>query len=112
MDTLQHFYINGRRVSPSLSFGRVLTMIPCNDVDEAMAISNDTVFGLSGYVSGDPAQTRAVANRLRTGNVHLNGAGPDFMAAFGGYRHSGVGRKWGRSGLDEFLEIKSLFHPA
>ncbi|MZR64179.1 aldehyde dehydrogenase family protein [Alcanivorax sp. DP30] len=93
-------------------FGPVLTMIPYKDVDEAVAIANDTIYGLSGYVFGDPDQARAVANRLRTGNVHLNGAGPDFTAAFGGYKQSGVGREWGRFGFDEFLEIKSVFQPA
>lgn len=93
-------------------FGPVLTMIPYKDVDEAVAIANDTIYGLSGYVSGDPEQARSVANRLRTGNVHLNGAAPDFTTAFGGYKQSGVGREWGKFGFDEFLEIKALFQPA
>ena len=93
-------------------FGPVLTMIPYTDVDEAVAIANDTIYGLSGYVSGDPEEARAVANRLRTGNVHLNGAAPDFTTAFGGYKQSGVGREWGKFGFDEFLEIKALFQPA
>ena len=92
-------------------FGPVLTMIPYQDLEEAVAIANDTDYGLSGYVFGDNDQARQIANRLRTGNVHLNGAGPDFQAAFGGYKQSGIGREWGRFGFDEFLEIKSLFLP-
>jgi aldehyde dehydrogenase (NAD+) len=51
---------------------------------------------------------RAVACRLRTGNVHLNGAGMDFAAPFGGYRQSGNGREWGEFGLEEFLETKAV----
>lgn len=103
---------NGMTIAREEIFGPVLTMIPYSDVNEAVAIANDTVYGLSGYVSGDPEQARAVANRLRTGNVHLNGAAPDFATAFGGYKQSGVGREWGKFGFDEFLEIKVLFQPA
>ncbi|WP_290522454.1 aldehyde dehydrogenase family protein [Alcanivorax sp.] len=93
-------------------FGPVLTMIPYQDLDDAVAIANDTIYGLSGYVFGEPELARSVANRLRTGNVHLNGAAPDFTTAFGGYKQSGVGREWGKYGFDEFLEIKALFQPA
>lgn len=92
-------------------FGPVLVMIPYQDVDEAVAIANDSDYGLSGYVFGEDSAARAVAARLRTGMVHINGAGPDLQGAFGGYKQSGNGREWGRFGLDEFLETQSLFLP-
>ena len=66
------------------------------------------MYGLSGYVaSGDPEHALRVASRLRTGNVHLNGAGADFAAPFGGYKQSGNGREWGEYGFEEFLEVKA-----
>ena len=57
---------------------------------------------------GDLDRARRVALRLRTGNVHLNGAGPDFTAPFGGYKQSGNGREWGKYGLEEYLEVKAV----
>lgn len=92
-------------------FGPVLVMIPYQDVDEAVTIANDSDYGLSGYVFGEDSAARAVAARLRTGMVHINGAGPDLQGAFGGYKQSGNGREWGRFGLEEFLETQSLFLP-
>ncbi len=92
-------------------FGPVLVMIPYQNVDEAVAIANDSDYGLSGYVFGEDSDARAVAARLRTGMVHINGAGPDLQGAFGGYKQSGNGREWGRFGLEEFLETQSLFLP-
>jgi aldehyde dehydrogenase (NAD+) len=92
-------------------FGPVLVMIPYQDVGEAVAIANDSDYGLSGYVFGEDSAARAVAARLRTGMVHINGAGPDLQGAFGGYKQSGNGREWGRFGLEEFLETQSLFLP-
>jgi aldehyde dehydrogenase (NAD+) len=89
-------------------FGPVLCILPYDSEDEAVAMANDTPFGLSGYVSGDPARARAVAARLRTGNVHVNGAAPDLEAPFGGYKQSGNGREWGVFGLEEFLETKAV----
>ena len=90
-------------------FGPVLCIIPYASEDEAVAIANDTPYGLSGYVqSGSVERARAVAARLRTGNVHLNGAPPDFAAPFGGYKQSGVGREWGAFGIEEFLEVKAV----
>ncbi|MFT7093561.1 MAG: aldehyde dehydrogenase (NAD+), partial [Alcanivorax sp.] len=77
-------------------FGPVLVMIPYQDVDEAVTIANDSDYGLSGYVFGEDSAARAVAARLRTGMVHINGAGPDLQGAFGGYKQSGNGREWGR----------------
>jgi acyl-CoA reductase-like NAD-dependent aldehyde dehydrogenase len=64
---------------------------------------------LSGYVSsGDPARAKAIAKRLRTGNVHINGAPVDPAAPFGGYKQSGNGREWGLHGFEEFLEVKAI----
>ncbi|MBI3768703.1 MAG: aldehyde dehydrogenase family protein [Deltaproteobacteria bacterium] len=90
-------------------FGPVLAILPYDDEEEAIRIANDTPYGLSGYVaSGDPEHALRVAARLRTGNVHLNGAGPDFAAPFGGYKQSGNGREWGEHGFEEFLEVKAI----
>jgi len=90
-------------------FGPVLVMIPYENEDEAIAMANDSPYGLSGYVqSGSSGNARRVARRLRTGNVHLNGAQPDFAAPFGGYKRSGNGREWGAFGLEEFLEVKAV----
>ena len=90
-------------------FGPVLCILPYESEDDAVAIANDTDYGLSGYVqSGDIAHARQVASKLRTGNVHINGAGPDFTAPFGGYKQSGNGREWGDHGFTEFLESKAV----
>ncbi len=90
-------------------FGPVLSILPYKSEEEAIRMANDTVYGLSGYVqSGSIDHAREVASKLRTGNVHLNGAGPDFNAPFGGYKQSGNGREWGEFGLEEFLEVKAV----
>ncbi len=90
-------------------FGPVLSILPYKDEEEAIRIANDTPYGLSGYVSsGDLEHARRVAARLRTGNVHLNGAPPDFGAPFGGFKQSGNGREWGVYGFEEFLEVKAV----
>ena len=68
----------------------------------------DTVYGLSGYISGSHDRAVEIARRIRTGNMHINGAGPDFNAPFGGYKQSGNGREWGSHGMDEFLEVKAI----
>jgi len=90
-------------------FGPVLSIIPYESEEEAVRMANDTIYGLSGYVSSaDPERALRVASRLRTGNVHINGAGPDFGAPFGGYKQSGNGREWGSYGFEEFLEVKAI----
>jgi aldehyde dehydrogenase (NAD+) len=90
-------------------FGPVLSILPYESEEQVIRMANDTIYGLSGYVqSGDIEHARKVAAQLRTGNVHLNGAGPDFGAPFGGYKRSGNGREWGEFGLDEFLEVKAV----
>ncbi len=91
-------------------FGPVLCIIPYKDEAEAIAIANDHIYGLSGSVwSSDLERARKVASRLRTGMVHINGAMVDGRAPFGGYRQSGLGREWGMHGMEEFLEVKSMF---
>jgi aldehyde dehydrogenase (NAD+) len=91
-------------------FGPVLSIIPYEDEDEAIRIANDTPYGLSGYVSsGNLDRARRVASRMRTGMVHINGADLEALAPFGGYKQSGNGREWGAHGMDEFLEVKSVY---
>ena len=99
---------NNMTIAREEIFGPVLSILGYKDEDDAVAIANDTDYGLSGYVSGEPEHARAVARRLRTGMVHINGAGPDFAAPFGGYKQSGNGREWGIEGFHEFLEIKAM----
>ena len=94
-------------------FGPVLCMIPYSTLDEAIAIANDTEYGLSGYVYGANAEeAMAVARRMRTGMVHLNGAPNDVNAPFGGYKQSGNGREWGAHGIEDFLEVKAVMGAA
>ncbi len=91
-------------------FGPVLSIIPYDDDDDAIRIANATPYGLSGYVSSSNIErARRVASRLRTGMVHINGAPADLMAPFGGFKQSGNGREWGPHGIDEFLEVKSVY---
>ena len=89
-------------------FGPVLVMIGYDDADDAVKIANDSQFGLGGYVSGEDAdKCRAIAKRMRTGAIWING-GFDFHAPFGGYKRSGNGREWGEYGFHDYLEIKSI----
>jgi len=89
-------------------FGPVLVIIGYDDVDDAVAIANDSNFGLGGYVSGEDLDAaRAVSRRMRTGAIWVNG-GFDFHAPFGGYKRSGNGREWGEHGFAEYLETKSV----
>jgi aldehyde dehydrogenase (NAD+) len=91
-------------------FGPVLCIIPYKDEEDAVWIANDTLYGLSGFVSaGDIEHARRVARRIRSGNVHINNARVDFGGCFGGYKQSGNGREWGEAGLAEFLELKAIF---
>ncbi|HQS69838.1 MAG: aldehyde dehydrogenase family protein [Novosphingobium sp. 17-62-8] len=97
------------RIAQEEIFGPVLVIIPYDDIDEAVAIANDTVFGLGGHVQGtDLAQARSVALRIRTGQVHINHPAWDAHAPFGGYRRSGNGREYGAFGFEEYLEIKAV----
>ena len=93
-------------------FGPVLTIIGYEDDAEAVAIANDTEYGLSGYVSGEPAHAQQIALQIRTGMVHINGAPNDISAPFGGYKKSGNGREWGLEGFEEYLETKAMMGAA
>ena len=99
---------NDMTVARDEIFGPVLVMIGYEDDDDAVRIANDTLYGLSGYISGSADRANAMARRIRSGNVHVNGAGPDFNAPFGGYRQSGNGREWGPLGFEEYLETKAI----
>ncbi|PVY70957.1 MULTISPECIES: aldehyde dehydrogenase family protein [Cupriavidus] len=90
-------------------FGPVLCLLPYDSEEEAVAIANDTDFGLAAYIaSADPARARKLAARLRAGNVRINGAMMDITAPFGGYKTSGNGREYGPEGIAEFLETKTV----
>ncbi len=99
---------NDMRIAREEIFGPVLVIIGYEDDDDAVDIANDTSYGLSGYISGSHDRALAVARRIRTGAMHLNGAGPDLHAPFGGYKQSGNGREWGRHGFEEYLETKAV----
>ncbi|EIC85693.1 aldehyde dehydrogenase family protein [Serratia sp. M24T3] len=90
-------------------FGPVLSIMPYDTEEQAIAIANGTDYGLAAYVqSASQERARSVARQLRAGNVHLNYPPADFQAPFGGYKRSGNGREWGEAGLREYLEIKSM----
>ncbi len=90
-------------------FGPVLAIMPYDSEEEAVAIANDTVYGLAGGVwSADEERARAVARKLRTGQIEINGGAFNPMAPFGGFKQSGHGREAGRYGIEEFLVAKSL----
>ncbi len=99
---------NRMRIAREEIFGPVLCILSYREEDEAVAIANDSDYGLSGQVWGEVEHARRVARRLRTGMVHINGAGLDFNAPFGGYRQSGNGREWGLEGFEDYLETKAL----
>ena len=101
---------NDMTVAHEEIFGPVLSILPYADEDDAIRIANDTPYGLSGYVSSSNLErAREVAARLRTGMVHINSAWLDTSAPFGGYKQSGNGREWGAHGIDEYLEVKSIY---
>jgi len=90
-------------------FGPVLSILPYDSEEEAIAIANDSPYGLGGGVwAGSEERAREIAKRMRTGQVYLNGSGLNFHAPFGGYKQSGNGREWGPFGFEEYLEIKAV----
>lgn len=107
------------RVTPDMRtareeiFGPVLAIQTHTGDDDAVAIANSTIYGLSAGVFGaDLERATAVARRIRSGTVHVNGLNSNRFAPFGGYGQSGTGREYGALGLEEFLEIKSIQPPA
>jgi betaine-aldehyde dehydrogenase len=100
---------NSMRIAQEEIFGPVLAVIPFDDVDDAVRIANDSEFGLAGSVwTGDEAQGMDIARRVRTGTYGVNQYTMDFVAPFGGFKASGVGREFGREGLEHYLELKSI----
>ena len=100
---------NSMRVAKEEIFGPVMTIIAYENLDDAVAIANDTEYGLAAYAWGnDKGELRKVAAQLRAGRVGINGAGGDLFAPFGGYKKSGNGREWGAFGFHEFLEVKAV----
>ncbi|MDZ4308036.1 aldehyde dehydrogenase family protein [Allopontixanthobacter sp.] len=96
------------RIAREEVFGPVVTLMNYDTLDEAVEIANDTEYGLSSVISGDPAEAAKVAPKLRAGMVAINSWGPAPGAPFGGYKQSGNGREGGVYGLRDFMEMKSI----
>ncbi|WP_153032114.1 aldehyde dehydrogenase [Amycolatopsis sp. YIM 10] len=104
---------NSMRVAQEEIFGPVISVITYRDVDDAVAIANDSTYGLSGSVyTSDVERGYDIARRIRTGTISVNGAVFDTTVPFGGYKQSGLGREGGPEGLEPFLETKSVHMPA
>jgi aldehyde dehydrogenase (NAD+) len=100
---------NDMTIAQEEIFGPVLSILPYQDEDDAVRIANDSPYGLSGGVwSADKDRATAVAKRIRTGQIEVNGGAFNPSAPFGGYKQSGYGREYGQHGFEEFLEIKSM----
>ena len=100
---------NKMRIAQEEVFGPVLVLIPFKDEADAIAIANDSPYGLYAYVqTGDMDRARRVSRLMRAGGVSINGTSQDYMAPFGGYKQSGNGREYGEFGVRDFLEIKSI----
>lgn len=96
------------RISKEETFGPVVTITKYDDLEEGIRIANDTAYGLSSVISGDPAEAAKVAPRLRAGMVVINNWGPSPGAPFGGYKQSGNGREGGLHGIKDFMEVKAI----
>jgi len=100
---------NDMRIAREEVFGPVLSVLSYDTEAEAIAIANDSEYGLQSYVLGtDAERMRGVARQLETGRVVINEAPADTQAPFGGFKHSGIGREFGPFGLDAFLEPKAI----
>jgi aldehyde dehydrogenase (NAD+) len=96
-------------ISKEEIFGPVLSIIGYHSEEEAIDIANDSIYGLSGYISSnDTTKAKQLASKLRTGMVHINYAPVDQSLPFGGYKMSGNGREWGEHGIEDFLETKAI----
>jgi acyl-CoA reductase-like NAD-dependent aldehyde dehydrogenase len=99
----------GMTIAQEEIFGPVLSILAYDTDDDAVRIANDSIYGLAGGVwSGDPARALAIARRLRTGQVDVNGGRFNLQAPFGGYKQSGIGREFGPFGLEEYLQVKAI----
>jgi aldehyde dehydrogenase (NAD+) len=96
------------RIAKEEVFGPVATVMAYDSLEQGIEIANDTDYGLSAVISGDPAKAAAIAPKLRAGMVVINGWGPSGGAPFGGYKQSGNGREAGVFGLRDFMEVKAI----
>jgi aldehyde dehydrogenase (NAD+) len=96
------------RIAKEEIFGPVVTLMNYDNLDQAIDIANDTEYGLSAVISGDPAEAAAVAPKLKAGMVIINNWGPAPGAPFGGYKQSGNGREGGIHGLKDVMEVQSM----
>ncbi|WP_367428790.1 aldehyde dehydrogenase [Streptomyces celluloflavus] len=100
---------NSMKIAQEEIFGPVLTVIPFDTEDEAVAIANDSPYGLAGGVwTADPEHGLEVARRIRTGTFSVNGASRDMRTPFGGFKASGIGREYGAAGLSAYTEYQSI----
>jgi aldehyde dehydrogenase (NAD+) len=100
---------NSMRIAREEIFGPVVVLIPFEDEAEAVNLANDSEYGLAGAVwSASPDRARAVASRIRTGRVVINGASVERAAPHGGFKRSGIGREWGRFGIEDYLELQAI----
>ncbi|MDX0799885.1 aldehyde dehydrogenase family protein [Sinorhizobium medicae] len=103
---------NSMRIAREEVFGPVLSIMPFDTEEEAVAVANDTNYGLAAYVqTRDRERAERVASRLRAGMVHINGGPHRYGSPFGGYKQSGNGREGGMFGLEDFLEVKTVHLP-
>jgi acyl-CoA reductase-like NAD-dependent aldehyde dehydrogenase len=100
---------NDMTIAQEEIFGPVLSILPYASDDDAVQIANDSPYGLSGGVwAADAERAKAIARRIRTGQIEVNGGAFNPSAPFGGYKQSGYGREYGEHGFEEFLETKSM----
>jgi acyl-CoA reductase-like NAD-dependent aldehyde dehydrogenase len=100
---------NSHTIAQEEIFGPVLCVIKADDEEHAIALANDTIYGLNNTIfSNDIEKVYDAARRLRSGNVGHNGSRSDFRLGFGGFKQSGIGREGGRAGMDAFVEIKII----
>lgn len=100
---------NSMRIAREEIFGPVVSVIPYQDVDEAVQIAGDSEYGLSGSVwTKDVPAAMEIARKIRTGGISINGAAPDLMSPFGGFRQSGIGREFGAEGINHYIEHKTI----
>src|SRR3954447_20421379 len=103
---------NDMRIAREEIFGPVLSVIPFDDVKDAVRIANDSEYGLAGSVwTADVDQGLDIARRVRTGTYAVNQYSMDFVAPFGGYKASGIGREFGKEGIEHYTEVKSIIPP-
>ena len=97
------------RIAREEIFGPVLTVIPYDDADDAVRIANDSEYGLAGSVwTGDADRGLDIARRVRTGTYGVNQYTMDFVAPFGGFKSSGIGREFGEEGVEHYTELKTI----